>query len=704
MNEGRPLNLNQRRRPRRALVPAERAAAPRLYMARSRRKLQDVYLGDPNEAGHGSRLKWFVSTCVAAAVGVVAIGTVIYGSMDADEAGLPATRTASRSVWERVWDSDRVGPSSQPNKPQSRDQLNSRGKTDRLLIAAGGAVSRHIIHDSVRQRRGAREYIQFKPYARIVGRLPVGPPPADAQIPAFNPFRLYANLDPIDDASDAAAAGLGDDNIATKVVELLGGFLPEEDGQELEAEEVSGMVARASETLLDTEIRPAFGPDGAVAAKSEPDGPARPTPAAEPLPPHTTVLSKAVADADEPDDVDGQQTQTIKVAAGDTLMTIMRRVRSQDAEARDVFDKANSTYDLTQMKEGYEVRLTVAPSPTNPKKVVPVRVSIFADGHQHKVTVARSDTGEYLIRGDSADAEIASAARDSEQRATLYASLYATALEQRIPADIIELILKINSYDVDFKRRVRPNDGFEFFFDLKDEDKNGDGTPGELLFTAITAAGDTKKFFRYRTPDGVVEYYDEDGNNSKKFLMRKPVRGEEARLTSGFGMRYHPLFGVRRMHSGIDWAAPIGTPILAAGAGVIEKAGREGGYGNYVRIRHANGYKTAYGHMLKFAPGAVPNAKVRQGQIIGYLGSTGSSTGPHLHFEILVNNGFVDPMRIQVPRERKLTGRELADYQKERARIDDLMRRPPVRSIASTEALVPDARTASSPVTTATTK
>ena len=160
--------------------------------------------------------------------------------------------------------------------------------------------------------------------------------------------------------------------------------------------------------------------------------------------------------------------------------------------------------------------------------------------------------------------------------------------------------------------------------------------------------------------------------------MRKPVRGDDVRLTSGFGVRYHPLLNVRKMHTGVDWACSPGTPILASGTGVIEEAGHKGYNGNYVRIRHANGYHTAYSHMSRIGSGITPGVKVRQGQVIGFVGSTGLSSGPHLHFEVLVNSRFVDPMSIQVPRERKLDGKELADFQRERARIDELMRRAPV--------------------------
>jgi murein DD-endopeptidase MepM/ murein hydrolase activator NlpD len=160
--------------------------------------------------------------------------------------------------------------------------------------------------------------------------------------------------------------------------------------------------------------------------------------------------------------------------------------------------------------------------------------------------------------------------------------------------------------------------------------------------------------------------------------MRRPVRADDVRLTSGFGPRFHPLLNEKRMHTGVDWASAPGTPVLAAGNGTIEEVGRKGHYGNYIRIRHANGYHTAYGHLSRFAEGAAVGVKVRQGQVIAFVGSTGLSSGPHLHFEVLVNKQFVDPLSIQVPRERKLDGKTLTEFQKERARIDELMRRAPV--------------------------
>ena len=265
--------------------------------------------------------------------------------------------------------------------------------------------------------------------------------------------------------------------------------------------------------------------------------------------------------------------------------------------------------------------------------------------------------------------------------------VYDQALQQGMPAPMIMRLIRTFAYDTDFRRRVGPGDGFEAFYDVA-EDANtlsgapisaGAGHPNELLYAALTVGGETRKFYRFRTPDGLVDFYDAQGNNAKKFLMLKPVRGE-ARFTSGFGLRIHPLLHIKKMHTGIDWAGASGTPILAAGNGVISEIGRKGGNGNYVRIRHANGYETAYSHMLKFYPGLGVGSKVNQGDQIGYLGTTGLSTGAHLHFEVLVNASFVDPMTIHVPHERQLAGRQLAEFLKERTHIDDLMTRQPVMS------------------------
>ena len=254
----------------------------------------------------------------------------------------------------------------------------------------------------------------------------------------------------------------------------------------------------------------------------------------------------------------------------------------------------------------------------------------------------------------------------------LYDSLYETALKQEIPRPVIDELVRIFANDVDFGRAVSGGDSFEAFYDDSEE---GEGH-NQLLYAAITARNETFRYYRFQTPDdGLIDYYDQDGRSTRKFLVRMPIVG--GRFTSGFGIRFHPILGYSRPHTGVDWAAPIGTPIFAAGSGTIIQAGWDSGYGRRIEIQHANGYITTYNHMSGFARGATEGAHVRQGQVIGYLGQTGLATGPHLHYEILVNGHFVDPMRVKLARTREFDGRMLANFKRERDRIDGLVLKAP---------------------------
>jgi murein DD-endopeptidase MepM/ murein hydrolase activator NlpD len=404
---------------------------------------------------------------------------------------------------------------------------------------------------------------------------------------------------------------------------------------------------------------------------------------AEPIPPLTSVLEKSTFEPEEPaDDIEGRQVRKVKVGRGDTLMKILQAAGAETWLARSMVEAGRGVLPESALAPGQDVELILVPSLTRSGRLEPIRFSVL-EGREHKVTVSRNAAGEFVASATPlADAMARSVSRDADRpiASSLYVSFYQAALAQGLAPEAIEQILRIHAYETDFRRRARNNDTMELFFDLRDEEKGSEGAPvGELLFTAMTTFGDTQRYYRFRTVDGLVDYYDEYGNNSRKFLMRRPVRAEDVRLASGFGMRFHPLLNARKMHTGVDWAAPIGTPILASGTGIIEEVGPKGQYGNYIRIRHANGYQTAYGHMSRFAAGINVGTKVRQGQVIGYVGNTGFSTGPHVHYEVLVNNRWVDPLSIQVPQERKLSGRQLVEFQKERNRIEDLMRRPPVR-------------------------
>ena len=552
-------------------------------------------------------------------------------------------------------------------------------KADKLQTMTGALSTRFIIHDSLKVKKANREYIYAKPYARIIARLaPVAGNYADV-IPPFNPFKLYAT-ERGTQSQTSAADGTASNDVSIKVVELLGGILPGEDGQELDAQEVTDLVSRGRETLGAAEPAAIEPPQTQAAAGPAVQGK---RPSDEPLPYNTTRLVKTTFESDDSpsDDLENRQVRVVKVGRADTLVKILQQAGGDAWQAKAMAETAKGLIPDGVLTPGQEVRITMVPSLTQAGRSEPARFSVFSEGHDHKVTVTRNSAGDFVASAAPFEEQMGTpeAAGDGDQAhlSSLYSSFYAAGLIQNIPAETIQQMLRVHAYETDFRRRVRGNDTIEMFFDLRD-DSSPDSTPGELLFTGISGSGITGRFWRFRTPDGVVDFYDEQGNNAKKFLMRKPIRSDDVRLTSGFGLRFHPLFNDRRMHTGIDWSGAIGTPIVAAGSGVIEEALYKGGNGKYVRIRHANGYQTAYSHMSGFARGVEPGAKVRQGQIIGFLGNTGYSTGPHLHFEILVNSRFVDPLSIQVPRERQLSGKLLADFQKERGRIDELMRRPPV--------------------------
>jgi murein DD-endopeptidase MepM/ murein hydrolase activator NlpD len=234
-----------------------------------------------------------------------------------------------------------------------------------------------------------------------------------------------------------------------------------------------------------------------------------------------------------------------------------------------------------------------------------------------------------------------------------------------VPRSVIDTMIRALAFSVDFNRRAAQGDGLSLFF------SNDEGRDPELLYAAVKTGDEIRRVYRYQSPmTGEVEYLDQDGRPAKKLLMRKPVA--EGRISSPFGGRFHPILGYTRPHNGVDWAAPRGTPIMATGDGIVEAAGMASGYGNHIEIKHMNGYTSGYGHLARIARGIEPGAKVKLGQVIGYVGSTGLSTGPHVHYEVKINDRFVDPMKIRLPDEQGLTGEALASFLQEEKQTDDL--------------------------------
>ena len=651
-------------RPR--LVPSSSRSRPHAYLGRTGRPLAEIYVSDHADSRRGGRFRWLLSTCLAGAVGILAILVVIAGSMDAqDTAG---------GLMAGIEDRLRNAPLALRRLPAARvDGLRwAVPKTNKLVVASGTVATKSYISDGIRQRRGNRDYISNKYYVRLVAGLAPVPKTQVQSIPPFNPFKLYANTTPLEGNDRADAPQEAD----VRLLEL-NGILPDEDGQELEPQEVATLVAQAVEEASDA----AGGEILAERAQRTADAPV----------PQTTNLAKTSFDHEEAaEEFPGRAVPAIKVQRGDTLARILARLGAQSWQVRAMLEASRPIFAEAALAPGFEVRAIVLPSLARPAGE-PVRFSVFDEAGSHKVTVSRNVAGEYVPSATPTEERIVAAAllgeSDQVQDNSLYSSLHYTAAKQGVSAELINQIMRIHAYTADFRQRVRVGDGIEFFFDMKEEERGVDGSLGELLATFVTSGGETHRFYRFQGSDGGIDFYDAEGSTSRKFLTRRPVRGENVRITSGFGMRRHPLLMTGKMHYGVDWAATHGTPIMAAGDGVIEEAGAKGEYGNYIRIRHANGYKTAYGHMSRYGAGVSAGVRVRQGQIIGYVGSTGLSSGPHCHFEVLVNGVQVNPMSIQVPNDRQLAGKDLADFKREKTRIDELMRRHPVSTRVATAGL-----------------
>ena len=248
-------------------------------------------------------------------------------------------------------------------------------------------------------------------------------------------------------------------------------------------------------------------------------------------------------------------------------------------------------------------------------------------------------------------------------------SLYRSAIEEKIPANIIIEFARIYGFQVDFQRDIRKKDGFQIMYEVFLDDKNNIIETGNILYANLKLSGENNSLY-YFDSKGNEGHYDKSGKSVQKALMKTPING--ARLSSSFGMRKHPIDGFNKMHRGTDFAAPMGTPIMASGSGVVKKAGWCGGGGNCVVIKHNSTYQTIYAHMSKFAKGIRSGVRVKQGQTIGYVGSTGKSTGPHLHYEVLINGKKVNSQTLKLPSGKVLKGKNRELFETVKIKLDVL--------------------------------
>jgi murein DD-endopeptidase MepM/ murein hydrolase activator NlpD len=363
-------------------------------------------------------------------------------------------------------------------------------------------------------------------------------------------------------------------------------------------------------------------------------------------------------------------TEQVTVRRGDTLIDILNRAGIGPAEAHAVVASLQTVYDPRRLRAGQElsIRAGTGRPEADSRRLFSLDFDLDFD---HSVRVTRGENGRYAAAKTARPQR-----RDLVHRTgTIDDSLYMSAERAAVPNDVTISLIKLFSWDVDFQRDVRQGDRFEALFEeVSLEDGSGSTRGGDLLYAALSIGGQLLEGYRFEPEDGEFEYFDRNGRSLRKFLMRTPVDG--ARLSSRFGMRKHPILGYTRMHQGVDFAAPTGTPIYAAGDGKVVIAKRNGGYGRYIRIRHNGDYSTAYAHLSRFAKGITPGRRVKQGQVIGYVGTSGRSTGPHLHYEVLRNDTQINPLQIKQPANQQLAGATFDRFRAEVARIDRLRQDP----------------------------
>jgi len=619
-------------------------------------------------------LRWLAGVALAGLCGLALIGSALYLDLDRQSTFAEAPEFAAAT-----------------HKDGAQDEGVNPGKGDRLVRPIDIVAAKQTFKAPTTIRIGDKEVVKARPFTILATTLTMTPTGFADAVPPFDPLKATrgsaekadAPPDPGPMQDDAEVAfsqrDLTDEDAAAATGELT---LAEAQAQVVEMIKATAAGDKAPplapQMLLTRTSQAGIDPLGALSyATSGAEGANAPFASIEVrmVPENVTDAVKAPADAQP----NGRE-RLVQMRHGETFEDVLRANGASKDAAGAILAAFGAKRGDSPVAEGQKIILQFDEPPAEGAPAPIARVSVYAD-EQLKSTIAIDDDGAYVpvtLRSGGAASKTAESGEADNGGMSLYESFYETALKQGLPRPIIDEMVRAFANDVDFQRSAQPGDSIAAFVAEADEI---DPHP-QLLFATMTVRDQVFKYYRFQTPDdGLVDYYDESGRSTRKFLIRKPIVAGE--ITSPFGMRYHPILRYARMHTGVDWGAPIGTPILAAGAGVVIKAEFTSGYGRRVEIQHANGYVTTYSHMSGFARGAVAGARVTQGQVIGYLGQSGLATGPHLHYEVVINGNFVDPMAIKLARTREFDGKMLAAFKRERERIDQLMAQAPNAAPAS---------------------
>ena len=612
-------------------------------------------------------LRWLGASILTGVTGAALIGASIYITFEgAAISALPPERTALTGRSSSGRDEERA--------------TNVARKADRLNMTENTVSARQSFKAPMTIRNGEREAIKVRQCVRVATNLSLTSGTYAADIPPFNPLRLFAEetegrVEPAPEVADADVSVLRRD-LAPVAIEASAPSLTDNDVLAILEEErrVFNEAGRRTsvpipaQQMLSRTLRPPEALGDALGYARVIDAPFS-TIEVRVVPENVTDLPKIEQKAMPP----LIEERDVVLRKGETLETALRSYGGTPAQISAITAALSARMKVEGMTEGQRLRILIAPGPRlgDPRQIV--RVIAFGERGIEGIA-ATNDRGVFVSvtppedpsTRQVADASEEEGEEDARGGVRLYESLYETALKNDLPRETVDELVRIFGYDVDFQRRVAQGDSFEVFFGSDDES----GAP-EVLYASLTVGGEQRRVYRYQGDDGAVDFFDEAGRSLKKFLIRKPIA--DGILRSGFGSRFHPILGYSRPHTGVDWANRVGTPIIAAGNGTVLKAEWDSGYGRRVELQHTNGYVTAYSHMSSFAKGITPGRRVQQGQVIGYVGNSGLSTGPHLHYEVIINGSFVDPLKIRLPRGRELEGRGLVDFKRQREQVDELM-------------------------------
>lgn len=539
------------------------------------------------------------------------------------------------------------------------------------------ARSRQIIELSTMSKEGDREVIRTLPFG-YVNMLLGARYQAGADYPSFDPLKIFADAAEGGAGVDAEPAQIYGARVESEVQLKVQSF----EYDEAAYERIDALTAANAEQLVRS-VAPSLSYRPVQVASLATVDPMRfnlTSDAADYEPGSAFRVVEenvSLATSDTDDTLPRFHEEVIPLRETTKIADILEGNGRADTEADAAVEALVGLLKSDELKAGDALRVGIV---TSDDRARVVRLSAYR-GSRHLATAAETEDGPFAAAAAPEMGEsVADAFNENENEAPLradmpsvYDGVYQAALSYGLNSRLCRQLVRMLASEVDLQARLSPTDRLAVFYSLEEGEEDATDK-SEILFVEVRFGDTTKRFYRFRPNDAdSADYFDAEGRSAKQFLLRNPV--PNGRFTSSFSPnRKHPVLGYVRPHWGVDWAAPRGTPILASGNGVVEKAGWSSGYGRQTIIRHANGYETSYSHQNAIAKGVKAGAKVRQGQVIGYVGSTGLSTGNHLHYELSVNDKKVDPMRIKLPSGRALKGAELDTFERERDRIDNLLR------------------------------